>query len=92
MLDFDNTIGNVLDFAERNGNTLVIITADHETGGMTIPSGNIAKGEIKAMFSTKGHSGVPVPVFAYGPGAQSFRGFMENTSFKSKIEKLLKLK
>ncbi len=92
MLDFDETIGKVLDFAEQDKNTLVIITADHETGGMTIPTGDIAKKEFNAIFTTKGHSGVPVPVFAFGPGAQNFSGFMENTSFKSKIEKLLKLK
>jgi len=91
-LDFDKTIGKVLDFAEKDGKTLVIITADHETGGLTLPSGNIEKGTVKAAFSTKGHSGIPVPVFAFGPGAEEFIGFMENTDFKGKIEKLLKLK
>jgi len=91
-LDFDKTIGKVLDFAEKDGKTLVIITADHETGGLTLPSGNIEKGTIKAAFSTKGHTGIPVPVFAFGPGAEEFIGFMENTDFKGKIEKLLKLK
>lgn len=92
MLDFDNTIGKVLDFAEKNKNTLVIVTADHETGGLTIPQGDISKREISASFSTKVHSGVPVPVFAFGPGAEQFTGFMENISFKNKLMKLLKLK
>ncbi|MDO9153100.1 MAG: alkaline phosphatase [Paludibacter sp.] len=92
MLDFDQTIGRVLDYAEKTGNTLVIITSDHETGGMTIPSGNIEKRQFNAQFSTKGHSGVPVPVFTFGPGAQNFTRIIENTSFKSKIEKLLKIK
>ncbi len=91
MLDFDKTIGKVLDFAEKDGNTLVIITADHETGGMTIPTGDIVKGEINAIYTTKGHSGTPVPVFAFGPGSQNFTGFMQNTSFKNKIAKLLKI-
>ncbi len=92
ILDFDKIIGKVLDFAEKDGNTLVIITADHETGGMTIPTGDIVKGEFNAIYTTKGHSGTPVPVFAFGPGAQNFRGFMENTSFKNKIANLLKIK
>ena len=92
MLDFDQTVGRVLDFARRDGNTLVIITADHETGGMTIPEGKVGSDKLSVMFSTKNHSGVPVPVFAYGPGAENFTGFMENISFKAKIEKLLKFK
>jgi alkaline phosphatase len=57
-----------------------------------LPKGNLANKESKASFSTKDHSGVPVPVFAFGPGAENFTGFMENISFKNKLIKLLKLK
>ncbi len=92
MLDFDATIGKVLDFARKDRKTLVIITADHETGGLSMPSGNIEQRQSKAEFSTKGHSGIPVPVFAFGPGAEEFTGFMENIVFKERIAKLLKLK
>ena len=92
MLDFDETIGRVLDYAKKDKNTLVIITADHETGGMTLLDGKFGSDSLKTVFTSKGHSGVPVPVFAYGPGAENFTGFMENTSFKAKLEKLLKLK
>lgn len=92
MLDFDETIGKVLDFAVKDGNTLVVITADHETGGLSILDAKFGTESMKTVFTTKGHSGVPVPVFSYGPGAENFSGFMENVSFKSKFEKLLKLK
>ena len=92
MLDFDQTIGKALDFAKQDGNTLVIITADHETGGMSITEGKVGTDQLKILFSTKNHSGIPVPVFAYGPGAENFTGFMENISFKAKIERLLKFK
>lgn len=92
MLDFDQTIGRVLDFAMKDGNTLVIITADHETGGLTLLNGKFGSDELKAAFGTKDHTGIPVPVFSFGPGADNFSGFMENTSFKAKLEKLLKLK
>ncbi|MGB4414281.1 MAG: alkaline phosphatase [Paludibacter sp.] len=92
VLDFDETLGRVLDYAQKQGNTLVVVTADHETGGLTFPTGNIEEGTFEAIFTTKGHTGIPVPVYAFGPGADSFIGFMENTSMKSKIEKLLKLK
>jgi alkaline phosphatase len=92
VLDFDQAIGSAIDFAKSDGNTLVIITADHETGGMTILDGKFGSDEMKSVFTSKNHSGVPVPVFAFGPGAENFTGFMENVSFKAKIEKLLKLK
>jgi alkaline phosphatase len=92
VLDFDQAIGRALDFAKKDGNTLVIITADHETGGMVILDGKFGSDEMKTVFATKNHSGIPVPVFSYGPGADNFSGFIENTSFKSKLEKLLKLK
>jgi len=92
VLDFDETVGQVLDFAQKDKNTLVIVTADHETGGFTVLDGKFGSKDMKAMFNSKNHTGVPVPVFSYGPGADNFCGIMENTSFKAKLEKLLKLK
>jgi len=92
MLDFDITVGRALDYAKKTGNTLVVVTADHETGGLSILDGKFGDTKMKTAFSTKSHSGIPVPVFAFGPGAENFTGFMENTSFKAKFEKLLKLK
>ena len=92
MLDFDETIGRVFDWAEKDGNTLVVITADHETGGLSMPSGNIADKISNTSFSTKQHSGIPVPVYAFGPGAENFKGFMENIELKEKIENTLNIK
>ncbi len=88
MLDFDKAIGEVLAFAENNGNTLVVITADHETGGLTLIGGDLKTGEVKANFGTTGHTGVLVPVYAFGPGAEEFTGIYENTEI---FEKFLKL-
>jgi len=59
---------------------------------MTIIDGEVGTDKLKVLYSTKNHSGVPVPVYAYGPGSENFSGFMENISFKAKIEKLLKFK
>lgn len=92
MLDFNETIAGVLDYAQKHGNTLVIITADHETGGLSFPTGNIKNRSFDAAFSTKNHTGIPVPVYSFGPGAELFSGFMENTAMKNKIAGLLKLK
>jgi alkaline phosphatase len=91
VIDFDKAIGNALNFAQKNGNTLVIVTADHETGGMAIIDGNYEAGTITAKFSTTNHTGVMVPVFAYGPGAELFQGIQENTEIFDKMMSLLGL-
>ncbi|HOW39463.1 MAG TPA: alkaline phosphatase [Bacteroidales bacterium] len=91
MLDFDRAVGKALEFAARNRRTLVVVTADHETGGLTLVNGDIGKGMVTGRFSTTGHTGIMVPVFAYGPGAEQFGGIDENTSFFNKFIKLLKL-
>ncbi|MFZ4399692.1 MAG: alkaline phosphatase [Bacteroidales bacterium] len=89
MIDFDNVVGMVLDYAKKNGETLVVVTGDHETGGYTLPNSDIKDGKLKGKFSTTNHSAVMVPVFAYGPGAEEFMGFMENTDIFFKFRKLL---
>lgn len=91
MLDFDKVLGQVLDFAEQDKNTLVIVTADHETGGFTLASDNNDYNKIKPSFSTGGHSATMVPVFAYGPGAENFSGVYENTAIHRKLKLLLGL-
>lgn len=85
MLDFDKTIGMVLDFAIQDGETLVIVTADHETGGLAISGGSIRNGKVKADYTTTSHTGVMVPVFAYGPKAELFSGIYDNTSIHDKM-------
>ncbi len=81
VMDFDKAIAKALDFAEKDGNTLVIVTADHETGGFAL-SGNEedkTKSAIEPKFTTKNHTGVMVPVYAFGPGADQLGGIYENT-------------
>ncbi len=88
LLDFDSTIGTVLDFADSNGETLVIVTADHETGGFTLSSERGNYNEISPTFSTDSHSATMVPVFAKGPGSESFGGIYENTGIYHKMMEL----
>jgi alkaline phosphatase len=85
MVDFDKAIGKVLDFASRNGQTLVIITADHETGGFSLNGGDMATGAVEGKFTTGSHTGVMIPVFAFGPGAEQFSGIYENTAIFDKM-------
>ncbi len=84
MEDFNLTLGRVLDFAEENGNTLVLVTSDHETGGFTLSAGDTYK-TLNGTFSTGGHSATLVPVYAYGPGAASFGGIYQNTGLHDRI-------
>jgi len=89
MLDFDQTIGKALEFAAKDGETLIIVTADHETGGMALVGGNMKTGMVRAAYPTGDHTAVMVPVFAYGPGAKMFSGIQENTDIAKKIMNLL---
>ena len=90
MRDFNNTLNVVLDYAEKDGNTLVVVTADHETGGLTIIDPDKKYTRTDFNFSTGSHSAVFVPVFAYGPGAEQFTGIMDNTEIISKIMEIAK--
>lgn len=92
VLDFDQTIARAMAFADTNGETLVIVTGDHETGGLTLLDGDYKTGFVAGQFATTDHTALPVPVFAYGPGAQLFTGTYENTEVFHKILKALNLK
>lgn len=92
QIDFDKTIGTVLDFAEKNGETLVIVTADHETGGFTLATKNGDYNQIEPVFSTGGHSATMVPVFAKGPMESDFAGIYENTAIFHKMVALFNQK
>ena len=87
MQDINKVIGLCFDYADANPGTLVIITADHETGGTTIV------GENKDYkYTTGDHTGAMVPVYSYGTGAENFSGIFENTTFKDKILNLMQVK
>ena len=85
MIDFDNAIQKVLDFADKDGETLVIITADHETGGYAIIDGNLDGTNLVGGFSTLKHSAAMIPVFAYGKGSENFAGIYDNTQIFYKM-------
>ncbi|MBR5498974.1 MAG: alkaline phosphatase [Bacteroidales bacterium] len=90
VFDFDKTLGIVLEWAAKDGETLVIVTGDHATGGMTLLSGSIEEKRIRVNFSTTGHNGIFLPVFAWGPHAEDFVGVYENTELSNKIRNLIK--
>jgi len=88
-LDFDRTIGEVLQWAAKDGQTLVVITADHETAGLTLIGGDYKAGRVECHFANDSHSNIHVPVYAFGPGAENFTGAMENAEVSLKLRKLI---
>ena len=85
LVDFSYAIQIALDYAEEHGNTLVVVTADHETGGLTMPDKQGKYTDVSFCYSTGSHTCLPVMVYAYGPGAEQFTGWMQNTAIKGKI-------
>lgn len=78
VIDFDSAVKTCLDFAEADGNTLVVVTADHETGGLTLPMKSIENNRVvKPAFSSDNHTALMVPIFAFGPGAEQFGGMQD---------------
>lgn len=89
--DFDKAMGVAMDFAEKHGNTLVIVTADHETGGFSLSPKPKEEGlgysytEVTTTFTTGSHTSTLIPVFTYGPGSDKFEGFFDNSDVFHKI-------
>lgn len=90
ILDFDRTVGAVLEWAAKDGETLVIVTADHSTGAMTLLGGNVEGQSVAVNYANTGHNGVALPVYAWGPGAEKFVGIYENTELSQMIKEIIK--
>lgn len=95
MRDFDNAVGVAFDYADTHPGTLVIVLADHETGGLTIPSGNenflLPDSGIEFSWATGGHTATMVPMLTYGTGASAFGGIIDNTEVNRRMESILGL-
>ncbi len=92
VIDMDQAIGTALEFAKQDGKTLVVVTADHETGGLVLTGGDINNRQVEAKFAGKDHSAVMVPVFSFGPWAERFSGIHDNTFFFNEFVRALRLK
>ena len=93
MKEFDCTLRQMIEYVNQHPETLLVVTADHETGGTGVYyNGNTPgnEGPLKMKFSTSGHTGTVVPIFAYGAGAENFAGVMKNTDIPKKIDELIK--
>lgn len=87
-LSFDLAVAEALRFADSNGETLVVVTADHETGGLTVVDGDERTGRVMGLYVSDDHTPAMLPVFAYGPGADRFCGVYCNTEIARRIREL----
>lgn len=90
LSDLDQCIAQVIQMAKLNKNTLVIVTGDHETGGLSVVDWDKANNSPVINFSTGNHTAIPVPVFAVGPGSELFQGSYPNNAIFDKILLLMK--
>ena len=80
LADFDSAVGVVIDFAERDGRTLVVVTSDHETGAYSVLDGSVDERTVsRPHFASEDHSAAMVPLLAFGPGSEAFGGMLDNT-------------
>ena len=86
---FDLAVAEALKFADSNGETLVVVTADHETGGLTLLDGDLETGHVLAVYNSDDHTPTVVPVYAYGPGSREFIGTYLNIEIPRTIKKLV---
>ncbi len=93
MQEFNRTLKALVEYVNGHPNTLLVVTADHETGGTGVGYKSHPVNEpqgLKLNFSTKGHTGTVVPIFAYGAGAHEFAGIFQNRELPGIIEGLMK--
>lgn len=91
LLDFDKSVEVAYQYAKEKSNTLIIVTADHETGGFSINDGVYKENKLAGAFTSTYHTASMVPIFAFGPGAAHFQGVMDNTEIFFKIKQLMQL-
>lgn len=89
MQDFSLAINEALEFAKSDGNTLVLVTSDHETGGMSVINGSKDAQDLELSYTTGGHTPSPVGIFAFGPGEELFNGIMKINHIGQKLFFLL---
>ena len=93
MQEFNRTLNKMIEYVNQHPETLLVVTADHETGGTGVYyNGHTPanEGPLRLKFSTSGHTGTVVPIFAYGAGAENFAGVMKNTDIPKKIDALIR--
>jgi len=89
LIAFDNAVGLALEYAKEHPGTLVVVTADHETGGFGVTSGTPEGERVNYGWLSTGHTAAMVPIYAFGTGAEQFTGTLDITEIPVRIGKLM---
>lgn len=89
LRDFDGAIAAALSFAGRDGGTLIVVTADHETGGLAVVGRAADGSDMEGRWISGDHTANMVPLFAIGPGATGFGGVRQNFDIGRMLQELL---
>ena len=93
MKDFDKVVGIAFDYADSHPGTLVIVCADHDTGGMSIPSCKtdftLGESGVEYNFGSTSHTATMTPALFYGTGADKFEAIMDNTDIAKKVREFI---
>lgn len=94
MESFMRAIEVAVEYASNHEDTLVVVTSDHETGGLSIVSAdanfNLSEQGVEYRWTTKGHSGVMIPIYLYGAKSEAINGIVENTDIASTLMELIR--
>lgn len=88
---YDEAIKAVVEYAERIGNTIVIVTADHETGGLQY-NGERAEQLSDDMFTKGSHSSANVPFYVFGEIDFDFDQITDNTQIAKLCQAIISAK
>ncbi len=88
-LSLDRAVAEAAQFVDQHPETLLVVLADHETGGLSLLDGDMQGQWALGQFSTNDHTGIAVPCFAYGPGAARFQGVMSLAEVQKRVVELL---
>ena len=93
MQGFMGAIEVAVEYAKAHEGTLVVVTADHETGGLSIVSAdanfNLSEQGVEYRWTTNGHSGAMIPIYLYGAAHESINGIVENTDIAKTLKSLI---
>ena len=92
MIDFDDAVGIAKNYVDEHSDTLLIVTADHETGGIQLDNVDSKEKLNNDLFKIQGqHTNKKVLAYAYGKGAEELTKYdiIDNTSIYKFVRQAL---
>ena len=94
MQSFMGAVEVAVEYAKAHEGTLVVVTADHETGGLSIVSAdanfNLSEQGVEYRWTTNGHSGVMIPIYLYGTANEFINSIVENVDIAKRLKSLIR--